>query len=162
MVYDTDGSCFTARFVHAAGSGRFQGAEKEEWEMEKINSGSDHKTDTVSSSFVERFFTHFLKQKDVSTVFGETIDAGNKQIIPIARVRYMGGGGGGFSSEKENLPLDRGGGGGGCLSVKPLGIYEINGEKAKFKPAFDLNFFILLFTVFTLGLALIFKKTTKK
>ncbi|GGL52167.1 hypothetical protein [Sporolactobacillus putidus] len=128
--------------------------------MEKVDDRLDRRTDTKSSSFVERFFTHFLKQKDVSTVFGETIDAGNKKIVPVATVRYMGGGG--FKDEKDNLPTDRGGGGGGYLSVKPLGFYEITEEKTTYKPAVDINFFILVLTIFTLGLALIIKRSVKK
>ncbi|WP_332238758.1 hypothetical protein [Sporolactobacillus sp. KGMB 08714] len=130
--------------------------------MEKTGDSLNRQADSEPSSFVERFFTRFLKPKDVSTVFGETIDAGKKQIVPVARVRYMGGGGGGTAARKDDLPTDRGGGGGGYLSVKPLGFYEITEEKTTFKPAVDINFFILIATIFTLGLALIIKKSIKK
>jgi uncharacterized spore protein YtfJ len=62
------------------------------------------------------------------TVYGEPVTAGDRTIIPVARVRFgMGAGGGGLDRQNpDGTMADRGGGGGGCgVNAAPVGIVEI-------------------------------------
>ena len=107
-------------------------------------------------------FANLAKYKDVSLGYGEPIDLENKKVLPVAKVDYYVGGGGGHSGESENSPVAQGEGGGGYISVKPLGVYEITSKEVKFKPAIDFKFILTIITVFTFGLAILFKNPFKK
>ena len=114
---------------------------------------------TYYQSPVARVFEKFSRQKDVSLVYGEPIELNNKKVIPVAKVIYIIGGGGGYSGETTNSSMGQGEGGGGYISVTPLGVYEINSQKVKFKPIIDLKFILTLFTIFSFGLMWLVKKT---
>lgn len=103
-----------------------------------------------------------LKNKEVSSVYGDPVVLENKKVIPVARVRAIGGGGGGNSRISQAAGYANGGGGGGGLSVRPAGVYEIDGNKTRFLPAYDLNFIVLVLSLLTFGMALIFKKLLKR
>ncbi|WP_342515050.1 hypothetical protein MKY34_10185 [Sporosarcina sp. FSL K6-1522] len=110
----------------------------------------------VYRSPIGRLFEKFSRHKDVSLVYGEPIELEHKRVLPVAKVHYMVGGGGGYSSDS---PFAQGEGGGGRISVKPLGVYEIDTHRVTFKPIIDLKFILTLASVLTLGLVWILKKS---
>jgi uncharacterized spore protein YtfJ len=119
-------------------------------------------TKPVYRSPIGVIFDKFAKYKDVSLVYGESIELENKKVLPVAKVDYYVGGGGGYSGESENSPIAQGEGGGGYISVKPLGVYEITSDKVRFKPAIELKFILTIITVLTFGLAILIKNPFKK
>lgn len=108
---------------------------------------------------IARIFDKFSRQQDVSLIYGEPISFKNKKVLPVAKINYIVGGGGGYSEESGNSSAGQGEGGGGHISVKPLGVYEIDSEKVKFRPIIDFKFTLTLVAVFTLGLVWLLKKT---
>jgi uncharacterized spore protein YtfJ len=73
------------------------------------------------------------------SVFGEPIRAGDKTVVPVARVAY--GFGGGFGSGKDGGHPDRegeGGGGGGAVRALPAGALEITTTATRFVPFTDV------------------------
>jgi uncharacterized spore protein YtfJ len=119
-------------------------------------------TKPVYRSPIGVIFDKFAKYKDVSLVYGESIELENKKVLPVAKVDYYVGGGGGYSGESENSPIAQGEGGGGYISVKPLGVYEITSDKVRFKPAIELKFILTIITVLTFGLAILIKNPFEK
>jgi uncharacterized spore protein YtfJ len=67
----------------------------------------------------------------VKNVYGEPIVAGERTVIPAARVRYGFGGGGGNRDEGDSGGGGGGGGGGGALA-QPYGALEITPEGVRF------------------------------
>lgn len=116
---------------------------------------------SVYHSPIQTIFEKFSRHKDVSFVYGEPIEMENKQILPVAKAKYYVGGGGGFSDKSEKISAAQGEGGGGYFSIKPVGVFEITPEKVKYMPVIHLNFILTLFTICTLGLALLSKKLIK-
>ncbi|MCO7127657.1 spore germination protein GerW family protein [Sporolactobacillus shoreicorticis] len=112
-----------------------------------------------NASFMEKLVWLISKSKGASIVYGDPIDRGDKQVVPVSRVRITGGGGGSTHGEKAG---PNGGGGGGYASVKPLGVYEIDKQKTTFKPVYDLNFLVLILSILTFGLTLINRKSKKR
>jgi uncharacterized spore protein YtfJ len=101
----------------------------------------------MADNFIERIASGFGQTVSVKNVFGEPIEAGNKKIIPVARIAYGFGGGYGqggnnkmpvqtneLSSEKQ-FPAGEGAGGGGGMYARAKGIFEISPEGTKFIPA---------------------------
>ncbi|MEC5191013.1 MULTISPECIES: hypothetical protein [unclassified Arthrobacter] len=67
-----------------------------------------------------------FKNMGVSTAYGERVNVGGEEIVPVALVWFGFGGG----SESERGPS--GGGGGGA--VLPLGVYRTVNGRAVFEP----------------------------
>ena len=133
---------------------------KEDESMETpINKIDRH---AIYHSPIRSIFNKFAGEKDVSLVYGEPIELGNKKVLPVAKLNYYIGGGGGYSGESTSESVAQGEGGGGYISVKPLGVYEITSESVKFKPVKDLKFILSVLTVLTLGLAFLMKKSSKR
>lgn len=107
---------------------------------------------------IARIFEKFSGQQDVSLIYGEPIDFENKKVLPVAKINYIVGGGGGYSGEPGNSSVNQGEGGGGHISVRPLGVYEIDAKKVRFRPIIDYKFTLTLVAVFTLGLVWLLKK----
>jgi uncharacterized spore protein YtfJ len=63
----------------------------------------------------------------VRNVYGDPIVAGDRTVLPAARVRYAfgGGGGSGQSKEQEEEASGGGGGGGGRVVAWPCGALEV-------------------------------------
>jgi uncharacterized spore protein YtfJ len=64
----------------------------------------------------------------VRNVFGDPITAGDRTIIPVARVGYGLGAGGGSDDKRE------GGGGGGGVGAQPVGVVEVTPAGTRFIP----------------------------
>ena len=66
--------------------------------------------------------------------YGEPVRVGEREVIPVARVR--GAGGLGFGSGVEDVG-GGGGGGGGFLDAQPIGFIDVGPEGARFEPIPD-------------------------
>lgn len=126
---------------------------------EKLGNGSHaHDKHAMYHSPIRSILDKFSRNKDVSLVYGESIELEDKKVIPVAKIKYYVGGGGGYSESKEKESAAQGEGAGGYFSVKPIGVLEITPGKVKFKPIVQLNFLLTLFTIFTFGLVFLWKK----
>jgi uncharacterized spore protein YtfJ len=77
-----------------------------------------------------------LANANVKAVFGEPIQAGDKTIIPVARVAYgfgagSGTGRGGRSGDGPGIGGEGGGGGGGVAAM-PVGVVEVGPVGTRF------------------------------
>ncbi len=66
----------------------------------------------------------------VKNVYGESVSAGDRTVIPVARVRYAFGAGGGATAEARAK-------GGGSVSAEPAGALEITSSGTRFVPFVD-------------------------
>ncbi|WP_335869079.1 spore germination protein GerW family protein [Bacillus sp. 2205SS5-2] len=126
-------------------------------EKESVSSMSEQIANTNITP-IGIIFNKFSMQKDVTLVYGESIDFGNKRVIPVAKISYSVGGGGGYAGENDGSSASKGEGGGGHISVTPVGVYEISSKRTKFKPIIDLKLLLSLFSVFSFGLIWLIKK----
>jgi len=69
----------------------------------------------------------------VRSVFGEPVTAGDRTVIPVARVAFGMGGGGGQRGDSET---GGGGGGGGAVAV-PAGVVEVSAAGTRFIHFFE-------------------------
>lgn len=98
-----------------------------------------------NENFIEKLAAGFGQSASVKNVFGEPIQAGDKTIIPVAKITYGLGGGFGHSKKNkkqleavvspEEAPIGEGAGGGGGLLATPKGVYEITPKCTRFIPA---------------------------
>ena len=87
--------------------------------------------------FFQTLKENLINKATVSSVYGEPITAGNKTVIPVARIAY--GFGGGLGSSKAHRgetqgPQLGGEGGGGGLGVvaMPVGVVEVTPQATRF------------------------------
>ena len=126
--------------------------------MDSSNVSEKH---TIYHSPIRSIFDKFSRAKDASLVYGEPIELENKRVLPVAKVNYYVGGGGGYSDANENTSAAQGEGGGGYFAIKPVGVFEITSEKVKFKPVINIYFILTIFSVVTLGLGFLLKRSQK-
>jgi uncharacterized spore protein YtfJ len=99
----------------------------------------------ADQNFIEKLASGFHQSASVKNIFGEPIQAGDKTIIPVARIAY--GLGGGFGQGKKNKmhasddanaseerPFGEGAGGGGGMYARAKGVYEITPSTTRFIP----------------------------
>ena len=99
------------------------------------------------TNFLEKLSSQFAQSASVKNVFGEPIQAGEKTIVPVARIAYGLGGGYGQQDKKnspdsaaENKKMGgEGMGGGGGVYARPAGVYEITATATRFIPANNLR-----------------------
>ena len=65
--------------------------------------------------------------------YGKAIEIGDRAVVPVARVRAIGGGGGGVGT----IETGQGGGGGGRIDASPIGFIDVGPEGARFQPIRD-------------------------
>jgi hypothetical protein len=65
--------------------------------------------------------------------YGEPVRAGERIVIPVARVQAGGGGGWGTGFDPKGGNHGEGGGGGGGLEAAPVGFIDIGPEGARFE-----------------------------
>jgi uncharacterized spore protein YtfJ len=70
-----------------------------------------------------------IERIGVKSIYGEPVSAGEKTVIPVAKVRY--GFGGGFGKSETDRAGQGGGGGGGFIG-SPAGFIEITPEGSHF------------------------------
>lgn len=68
-----------------------------------------------------------------SLCFGEPIQAGDRVVVPIARVRGMGGYGFGRGTASDGGDTGDGGGGGGAVEATPAGFLDITPAGVRFE-----------------------------
>jgi len=69
----------------------------------------------------------------VKTIFGDPIVAGDKTVVPVARVAYaFGAGGGQLPTGQEGDEAGGGGGGGGGVAVVAEGVIEVTPDGTRF------------------------------
>lgn len=73
----------------------------------------------------------------VKSVFGEAITAGEKTIIPVARIAYGFGAGAGTGGMGEQSAKGEGGGGGGGTRATPVGIFVVSQQESRFISVHD-------------------------
>ena len=71
----------------------------------------------------------------VREVFGEPYERNGVTLIPVARIRGIGGGGGGTGTDGEG----EGSGMGYGMRSEPVGVYVISGDSVRFEPAVNVN-----------------------
>ncbi len=87
--------------------------------------------------FFQSIKDNLFNKATVSSVYGDPIVAGNKTVIPVARIAYGFGGGMGTSkalrgeSSGPQLGGEGGGGGGGVVAM-PVGVVEVTPEATRF------------------------------
>ena len=89
--------------------------------------------------FFQTLKENLINKATVSSVYGEPITAGNKTVIPVARIAYGMGGGLGTSKalrgEAQGPQLGGEGGGGGLgVVAMPVGVVEVTPAATRFIP----------------------------
>ena len=78
-----------------------------------------------------------LSQASVKAIYGESISAHGKTIIPVARIMYAYGAGAGTGGVGDTSARVEGGGGGGGVRAMPVGVIEISDQQTRFVPITD-------------------------
>ena len=90
----------------------------------------------LSQNFFHDIKDALLTNATVNTIFGEPIKAGDKTIIPVARIAYGFGGGSGTSRAGRSGNGagigGEGGGGGGGVAALPVGVVEVGPTGTRF------------------------------
>ena len=94
----------------------------------------------------------------VKSVFGEPIHAGDKTVIPIAKVFYAFGGGFGAGPPKNGSPKGEGGGGGGGVRAFPAGALEITPGNTRFIQFTDPRWLLAAFSLGAFAGTLLFRR----
>jgi uncharacterized spore protein YtfJ len=91
------------------------------------------------SEILEPITSRLQSTASVKSVFGEPITAGNRTIVPVARISvgFGGGIGQGSASPGEARGEGSGGGGGGGVQARPVGVVEISDFETRFIPIHD-------------------------
>ena len=104
-----------------------------------------------SLSLLQSLHESFSTRAQVKSVFGEPIIAGDKTIIPVAKIAYGFGGGTGSGGLEIKTARGEGGAGGGGVGALPVGVFEVGPQGTRFVAVGDRK--KLLGTLF-LGAAL--------
>ena len=89
---------------------------------------------------IEELLARAKDTMTVSRVYGEPYQSNGVTLIPAASIK--GGFGGGEGEGSEDTPA--GGGGGMGVSARPVGAYQIAGDKVTWVPAVDISRVILM------------------
>lgn len=96
----------------------------------------------ANETLIERLSSDLGQAATVRNVFGDPIQAGDKTLIPVAKISYGFGGGQGHGSgkrsgaaEPERNDQPGGAGGGGGLHACAKGVFEITPTGTRFVPA---------------------------
>jgi uncharacterized spore protein YtfJ len=65
--------------------------------------------------------------------YGDPVRAGERVIIPVARVNAIGGGGWGSGRDGHADGEGAGGGGGGTFEAAPVGFIDVSADGARFE-----------------------------
>ncbi len=93
-------------------------------------------TQALTQNYFRDIKDALLTNASVKSVFGEPIQAGDKTIIPVARIAYGFGGGSGTSRAGRGGNGagigGEGGGGGGVVAALPVGVVEVSPTGTRF------------------------------
>jgi uncharacterized spore protein YtfJ len=94
----------------------------------------------------------------VGRVYGEPLEKNGVVVLPAALVR--GGAGGGEGEPGENQPGGLGGGFG--MSAKPIGAYQIRGDRVTWVPAPNVTTIVVSSQVFAIVALLVIRSIIKQ
>lgn len=93
---------------------------------------------TMSSlTLLQSLHENLASRAQVKSVFGDAVTAGEKTIIPVAKIAYGFGAGAGTGGMGETRPKGEGGGGGGGVRAVPVGVFEVSARETRFVPIHD-------------------------
>ncbi len=85
-----------------------------------------------SLTLLQSLHENLASRAQVKSVFGEPIVAGEKTIIPVAKIAYGFGGGTGSGGLEAKTARGEGGGGGGGVRAFPVGVFEVGPKETRF------------------------------
>ncbi len=85
-----------------------------------------------SLTLLQSLHENLGSRAQVKSVFGEPIVAGEKTIIPVARIAYGFGAGTGSGGLESRTARGEGGGGGGGVGAIPVGVFEVSPKETRF------------------------------
>jgi uncharacterized spore protein YtfJ len=99
---------------------------------------TDPQEATMSSlTLLQSLHENLASRAQVKSVFGDAVSAGEKTIIPVAKIAYGFGAGAGTGGMVETRPKGEGGGGGGGVRAVPVGVFEVSARETRFVPIHD-------------------------
>lgn len=90
-----------------------------------------------SLTLLQSLHENLSSRAQVKSVFGEPVIAGDKTIIPLAKIAYGFGAGAGTGGLGDKNPKGEGGGGGGGTRVSPVGIFVVDSRETRFIGVYD-------------------------
>lgn len=90
-----------------------------------------------SLSLLQSLHENLSSRAQVKSVFGEPVTAGDKTIIPVARIAFGFGAGAGTGGMGDTRPQGEGGGGGGAMRAVPVGVFAVSPEGTRFVSIHD-------------------------
>ena len=91
----------------------------------------------VAQCFSAALSENLAGRAQVKSVFGDPVTAGEKTIIPVAKIAYGFGAGAGTGGMGDTKPKGEGGGGGGGVRAIPVGVFEVSARETKFVAIHD-------------------------
>src|ERR1700674_2133546 len=88
-----------------------------------------------SLTLLQSLHENLSSRAQVKSVFGEPITAGDKTIIPVAKIAYGFGGGTGSGGLEIKTARGGGGGGGGGVGGVPVGVFNVGPQGRHFSAA---------------------------
>src|SRR5438552_3695226 len=104
--------------------------------MNETTGGSGPENPEQVARTIESVMNEATRAANVSSVFGEAYQVGDKTIIPVARIRHAMGFGAGSGSGLEQ-GSGTGGGGGSYSGARPVAVIEVEGGNVRIKPVTD-------------------------
>src|SRR5262249_49961783 len=83
-------------------------------------------------TLLQSWHENLAGRAQVKSVFGEPVTAGEKTIIPVAKITYGFGAGAGTGGMGDSKPKGEGGGGGGGVRATPIGVFEVTPKETRF------------------------------
>ena len=90
-----------------------------------------------SLALMQSLHENLSSRAQVKSVFGDAISAGDKTIIPVAKIAYGFGAGAGTGVVGDQRAQGEGGGGGGGVRAIPVGVFEVSATQTRFVPVRD-------------------------
>ena len=85
-----------------------------------------------SLTLLQTLHENLASRAQVKSVFGDAITAGEKSIIPVAKIAFGFGAGAGTGGMGDTKPAGEGGGGGGGVRAVPVGVFEVSPKETRF------------------------------
>ena len=90
-----------------------------------------------SLTLLQSLHENLAGRAQVKSVLGDPVTAGEKTIIPVAKIAYGFGAGAGTGGMGDTKPKGEGGGGGGGVRAIPIGVFEVSARETKFVAIHD-------------------------
>jgi uncharacterized spore protein YtfJ len=90
-----------------------------------------------SLTLLQSLHENLAGRAQVKSVFGDPVTAGEKTIIPVAKIAYGFGAGAGTGGMGDTKPKGEGGGGGGGVRAIPVGVFEVSARETRFVAIHD-------------------------